>query len=106
MTQPSNIEWTEHTWNPTRGCSRISHGCGGASGEGGCYAERMAMSPNLRDVWIKDGALLDDESLELVEAMATEKGYRVWLERVGEGDVGAIVIEDGAVRGAVEEDAA
>lgn len=36
------ISWTDHTWNPTRGCSRISPGCGGAKGEGGCYAERQA----------------------------------------------------------------
>lgn len=38
----SSIEWTEKVWNPTRGCSRISPGCGGAKGEGGCYAERQA----------------------------------------------------------------
>lgn len=36
------IEWTERTWNPTRGCRRVSPGCGGAAGEGGCYAERTA----------------------------------------------------------------
>ena len=32
----SKIEWTEKTWNPIRGCSRISEGCRN------CYAERMA----------------------------------------------------------------
>lgn len=32
----SKIEWTEKTWNPIRGCSRISRGCEH------CYAERMA----------------------------------------------------------------
>jgi len=30
------------TWNPTRGCSRVSPGCGGAKGVGGCYAEKTA----------------------------------------------------------------
>lgn len=30
------IEWTEETWNPLRGCSRVSAGCQN------CYAERMA----------------------------------------------------------------
>ena len=39
----SKIEWTDETWNPTRGCSRISPGCGGAAGVGGCYAERQAI---------------------------------------------------------------
>jgi protein gp37 len=33
----SKIEWTESTWNPTTGCSKISSGCAN------CYAERMAM---------------------------------------------------------------
>jgi len=32
----SKIEWTEATWNPVRGCSRVSPGCQH------CYAERMA----------------------------------------------------------------
>lgn len=32
----SRIEWTELTWNPLRGCSRVSDGCRN------CYAERMA----------------------------------------------------------------
>jgi len=32
----TGIEWTELTWNPLRGCSRVSEGCRH------CYAERMA----------------------------------------------------------------
>jgi len=32
----SKIEWTESTWNPVTGCSKISSGCLN------CYAERMA----------------------------------------------------------------
>ncbi len=32
----STIEWTETTWNPVRGCTRISPGCER------CYAESMA----------------------------------------------------------------
>ena len=31
----SSIEWTEHTWNPTTGCTKISQGCKY------CYAEVM-----------------------------------------------------------------
>jgi protein gp37 len=30
----TGIEWTDATWNPTRGCSRVSEGCRN------CYAER------------------------------------------------------------------
>lgn len=32
----TSIEWTDVTWNPVRGCSRVSEGCRN------CYAERMA----------------------------------------------------------------
>jgi len=32
----TNIEWTNRTWNPIVGCSRVSEGCRN------CYAERMA----------------------------------------------------------------
>lgn len=32
----TSIEWTDSTWNPIRGCSRVSEGCRN------CYAERMA----------------------------------------------------------------
>lgn len=36
MATTSSIEWTESTWNPVSGCTKISAGCLN------CYAERMA----------------------------------------------------------------
>jgi protein gp37 len=36
MAQASAIEWTDATWNPIRGCSRVSQGCVN------CYAETVA----------------------------------------------------------------
>ncbi len=36
MTSTTTIEWTEQTWNPTTGCTKISPGCKH------CYAEVMA----------------------------------------------------------------
>lgn len=36
MAQGSSIEWTEATWNPVTGCTKVSPGCKH------CYAERMA----------------------------------------------------------------
>ena len=36
MSDKTNIEWTDATWNPVRGCSRVSAGCVN------CYAERVA----------------------------------------------------------------
>ncbi len=49
MALGSSIEWTESTWNPVTGCSKVSPGCKH------CYAERMAArlqamgQPNYRD---------------------------------------------------------
>jgi protein gp37 len=49
MAANSHIEWTETTWNPVTGCSKISPGCRH------CYAERMALrlqamgQPNYRN---------------------------------------------------------
>lgn len=37
MAHNSDIEWTESTWNPITGCTKISSGCKN------CYAERMAL---------------------------------------------------------------
>lgn len=37
MAAKSSIEWTESTWNPLTGCTKISPGCEH------CYAERMAL---------------------------------------------------------------
>lgn len=37
MSQASRIEWTEATWNPAVGCTKISSGCKH------CYAEAMAV---------------------------------------------------------------
>lgn len=36
MAQTSSIEWTDATWNPVRGCTKVSPGCAH------CYAETFA----------------------------------------------------------------
>jgi protein gp37 len=36
MPKDSKIEWTDFTWNPVTGCTKLSEGCRN------CYAERMA----------------------------------------------------------------
>ena len=36
MSAKTSIEWCDSTWNPVRGCSRVSPGCVN------CYAERTA----------------------------------------------------------------
>jgi protein gp37 len=37
MSDKSSIEWTDATWNPVTGCSKVSPGCAH------CYAERLSL---------------------------------------------------------------
>lgn len=37
MSDKSAIEWTDATWNPTTGCSKVSPGCAN------CYAEQLSL---------------------------------------------------------------
>src|SRR5213076_2400766 len=51
MGDNSAIEWTDATWNPVTGCTKVSPGCKN------CYAERLALrlramgNPRYRDVF-------------------------------------------------------
>ena len=45
MAQNTKIEWTGRSWNPVRGCSRVSEGCRN------CYAEGMAARFNQPGNW-------------------------------------------------------
>ena len=46
----SKIEWTDHTWNPWRGCSKVASGCQN------CYAERESRrNPKVLGTWGPDG---------------------------------------------------
>lgn len=58
----------------------------------------MALNPTLRVIRILDGSLLDDENLALISEMAGDQDYQVWVERVGDADSTAVIIEDGQVR--------
>ncbi len=62
MTTYSRIEWTEQTWNPTVGCTKVSPGCKH------CYAEKMA------------------KRLQSMGMRGYEKGFRLTLmpERLAE----------------------
>lgn len=45
MADRSRIEWTNATWNPVTGCSKVSTGCKH------CYAERLAERLRAMGVW-------------------------------------------------------
>jgi len=63
----------------------------------------MALSPQLRVMLVRDGGILDRDGMALLESVALERGYQVWIERVGDSDPGALVLRDGFVVGSPEE---
>lgn len=75
MGADSKIEWTDATWNPVRGCSRVSPGCGGPGPHGGCYAEIMAARFSKPGQWghgfaeMKGGDHRWTGKVELVDSM-------------------------------------
>ena len=58
----------------------------------------MALGPQLRVMFIKDGSLLDDRSFAELKALAAERDYQLWVETVGPGHGDAIVLEAGEVK--------
>ena len=60
-------------------------------------AMAIALNPSLRVIRIADGSLLDSDNLTLIESMAREHDFQVWIEMVDDSGERGIVIEDGAV---------
>lgn len=67
---PTGIEWTDETWNPMTGCTKISAGCDN------CYAFLVA-NTKTRDVYLRRGPVVDSES-NRVDPFAP----RFWEERL------------------------
>ncbi len=58
----------------------------------------MALNPRLRVLRITDGSLLDEENMAVIEKMAKDNDFQIWIERVsGAGEVG-FLIEDGEIK--------
>jgi protein gp37 len=72
MSAKTSIQWTDATWNPTRGCSRVSEGCRN------CYAESIAARFSDRG---PDGAAHDKRLPFEGFAVMTPSGPR-WTGRV------------------------
>lgn len=65
----------------------------------------MAANPKLKVIRIKDGSLLDDDSLKIVQEMTADREFQVWCETVNTTGKVGIVMEDGEIK-AMNEDAA
>lgn len=57
----SKIEWTNRTWNPVCGCSRVSEGCRN------CYAERQAHGVYKNDLSGLPAGLYDRKGSDWIE---------------------------------------
>lgn len=57
----------------------------------------MALNPKLRVIRIEDGSLLDRQSWQVVEEMAADGDYQVWLETVADAPGTGIYIYDGEI---------
>jgi DNA repair exonuclease SbcCD ATPase subunit len=59
----------------------------------------FALNPKLRVLLVRDGSLLDEDSMNVLVAMAKEADAQVWIERVETDAHTSVVIEDGHVQG-------
>ncbi len=57
----------------------------------------MSMNPRLRIICIRDGSLLDSNSMALVTQMAEEFDFQVWVECVDESGLVGVHMRDGEV---------
>lgn len=58
----------------------------------------LALNPELRVLLIRDGSLLDDDSLAVLQEMAEKHDVQMFIERVGVAGA-SVVIEDGEIAG-------
>ena len=60
----------------------------------------LALNPKCRVALLRNGSMLDDKNMKLVEQFAKKKDFQIWIETVmrGKSKPGEIVIEDGTTR--------
>ena len=57
----------------------------------------MAANPKIKVLRIRDGSLLDEDSLALIAGMAEDEDYQIWVESVDTSGKVGIMLEDGMV---------
>jgi protein gp37 len=72
MGQKTGIEWTDATWNPVTGCTRVSAGCDN------CYAATLA-NRLLKTIYLERDPVVDSEN-----ARIDPFAVRLWPERIHE----------------------
>ena len=71
--------------------------CSGAEKLRVSVAIAMATSPKIRVIRITDGSLIDSANMKVLEEMAKEQNFQVWIERVEDKPGSGIFIVDGSV---------
>jgi thymidine kinase len=61
----------------------------------------MAQNPRLKVILIREGSFIDSDGVDMLRQIAEERGFQIWMEKVESTRPGAIVIEDGAIKGIV-----
>jgi energy-coupling factor transporter ATP-binding protein EcfA2 len=61
-------------------------------------AVAMALNPTLKIIVVREGSLLDKVGLEAIVALAKEKDYQLWIERVSDDKQVGIYLEDGEIK--------
>jgi len=72
VAQKTGIEWTDSTWNPVTGCTRVSAGCDN------CYAATLAHRL-LSDTYLSREPVVDSN-----EARRDPFAVRIWPERLAQ----------------------
>jgi protein gp37 len=79
MSTNSKIEWTDATWNPVRGCTKISPGCKH------CYAERFAERfRGVRGHPFEQGFDLRLISAKVAEPLSWRKPQRIFVNSMSD----------------------
>jgi protein gp37 len=79
--QESNIAWTDRTWNPTHGCSKVSAGCEN------CYAERISRQyGHTEHEWTNEHAAenVSERPDKLEEPYAIDEPARVFVNSMSD----------------------
>lgn len=58
----------------------------------------IAMNSELRVMLVRDGSLLDEDNLVMMNDLADDNDMQIWIEKVGSGDECSVIIEDGMVK--------
>ena len=90
MAQDSSIQWTDKTWNPLRGCTKVSEGCRNCyamsvayrfSGKGLPYEGLAKKGADGRAVWTNKITLLEDA---LTQPMHWKKPQKIFVNSMSD----------------------